>query len=123
MPIPTREPFLAYLLGHASMLRHRRDATSSAAERLEKHAHALDLLAELMRALPEDDERLLMLATLAVRHGQFLPGPATDHALTQFAGTSREVCDAFLDNLVRTARDDAITRARAQGHLPPERPR
>ena len=64
MPIPTREsPFLAYLLVHATMLRGRRDVTSGAAERLEKRAQALELLAELVRALPEDDERLLMLAT------------------------------------------------------------
>jgi hypothetical protein len=90
---------------------------------MEKHAQALELLAELVRALPEDDERLLMLTTLAVRHGQFVPGPAAEHALTQFAGASREACDAFLDNLVRTARDDALARAREHGHLPPERPR
>ena len=98
MPIPTREsPFLAYLLVHATMLRGRRDVTSGAAERLEKRAQALELLAELVRAVPEDDERLLMLATLAVRHGQFVPGPAAEHALTQFAGTSREACDAIRD--------------------------
>ena len=124
MPIPTREsPFLAYLLVHATTLRGRRDVASGAAEHLEKHAQALELLAELVRALPEDDERLLMLTTLAVRHGQFVPGPAAEHALTRFAGTSREACDAFLDNLVRTARDDALARAREHGHLPPERPR
>jgi len=123
MPIPIREPFVAYLLAHAAMLRRRRDVTSGAVERLEKHAQALELLAELVRSLPENDERLLMLDTLTVRDGQFVPGPAADHALSQFAGTSREACDAFLDNLVRTARDDALARARAQGHLPPERPR
>ena len=123
MPVPTREPFLAYLLVHARLLRHRRDVTSGAAERLEKRAQALELLAEIMRALPEDDERLLTLATLAVRDGRFVPGPAAEHALSQFGGTSREACNAFLDNLVRTARDDALARARAQGLLPPERPR
>jgi hypothetical protein len=123
MSTPTREPFVAYLLVHAAMLRRRRDVTSGAVERLEKHAQALELLAELVRSLPEDDERLLMLATLAVRDGQFVPGPATEHALSQVADTSREACDAFLDNLVRTARDDALARARAHGHLPPERPR
>jgi len=37
----------------------------------------------------EDDDRLLMLVTLAVRHVQFAPGPAADHAITRFAGASR----------------------------------
>lgn len=123
MSTPTREPFIAYLLVRAAVLRRRRDVTSGAVERLQKHAQALELLAELVRSLPEDDERLLMLATLAVRDGQFVPGPATEHALSQFADTSREAGAAFLENLVRIARDDAIARARAHGHLPPERPR
>jgi hypothetical protein len=123
MPTSTREPFIAYLLVHAAVLRRRRDVTSGAVEHLQKHAQALELLAELVRSLPEDDERLLTLATLAVRDGQFVPGPATEHALSQFADASREACDALLDNLVRIARDDALARARAHGHLPPERPR
>jgi hypothetical protein len=120
---PTREPFVAYLLVHAATLRRRREVASGAIERLEQHAQALELLAAFVRSQPADDERLLTLATLAVRDGQFVPGPATEHALSQFADTSREACDAFLDNLVRTARDDALARARAHGHLPPERPR
>ena len=123
MSTPTGEPFVAYLLVHAAMLRRRRDVTSGAVERLEQHAQALELLAEFVRSLREGDERLLMLATLAVRDGQFVPGPAAQHALSRFAGASREACAAFLDNLVRIARDDALARARAHGHLPPERPR
>ena len=122
MPSPTREPFIAYLLVHAAVLRRRRDVTSGAVERLQRHAQALELLAAFVRSLPAEDERLLMLVTLAVRDGQFVPGPATEHALSQYADTSREACDAFLDNLVRTARDDALARARAHGHLPPQRP-
>ena len=110
MPNPTHAPFLAYLLVHATMLR-RRDAAPGAAERLEEHAHALELLADLVRALPEDDERLLLLGSLVVRGGQFAPGPASEHALTQFAGTSRDACDTFLTSLVQIARDDAIARA------------
>ena len=51
-------------------------ATPATAAALAEHAHALELLADLVRDLPEDDERLLMLGTLAVRHGQFAPGPA-----------------------------------------------
>ncbi len=123
MHSPTREPLVAYLLVHAAMLRRRSDVGAGAIERLEKHAQALELLAAFVRSLPAEDERLLMLATLAVRDGQFVPGPATEHALSQFADTSPEACDACLENLVRTARDDAIARARAHGHLPPERPR
>jgi hypothetical protein len=123
MPNPTREAFLAYLLVHATMVRRRRAAVLGAAERLEEHARALELLADLVRVLPEDDERLLILGTLVVRGGQFAPGPASEHALTQFAGTSREACDTFLTSLVPIARDDALARARAHGHLPPRRPR
>ena len=83
MAIPARDPFIAYLLGHATMLRGRLGAP------LAGHAHALELLADVVRDLPEDDERLQLLVTLVVRHGQFAPGPAADHALTRFAGTSR----------------------------------
>ena len=123
MAIPSTQPIPAYLLGRAALLRRQRGAAPGVAERLEVHAHALEQLAELVRGLPEDDERLLMLLTLAVRDGQFTPGAATEHALSQFDGTSREACDSFLTNLVRIARDDAFARARDQGHLPPERPR
>jgi hypothetical protein len=123
MEIPARTPLIAYLLVHVSLLRRRRDAVPAAAERLAEHALALELLAEVVRDLPEDDERLQMLVTLAVRHGQFVPGPAADHALTRFAGTSREVCDIFLTTLVRVARDNALGRARDHGVLPPKRPR
>ncbi len=123
MAIPTREPFLVYLRARAAALRRQRATTPAAAERLGAHAQALDLLAEVVQDLPEDDERLMVLETLAVRDGQFVPGAATEHALTQFASTSREACDAFLTMLVRVARDDAIARARTHGHLPPQRPR
>jgi hypothetical protein len=122
MTTPTRAPFLDYLLAHAVMLRQRRATAPAAAERLEAHAHALELLAELVRALPADDERLLMLDTLAVRDGQFRAGAGTEHALNQLDSTSREACDLFLTNLVRIARDDALSSARAHGHLPPQRP-
>ena len=122
MAIPARDPFIAYLLVHAAMLRARQAAPAAAAP-LAEHAHALELLADVVRDLPEDDERLLMLVTLAVRHGQFAPGPAADHALTRFAGASRAVCDTFLTTLVHVARDDALRRARDHGVLPPKRPR
>jgi hypothetical protein len=104
------------------MLRGHQTAPAAVAP-LAEHAHALELLAEVVRDLPEDDERLQMLVTLAVRNGQFVPGPAADHALTRFAGTSREACDAFLTTLVHAARDDALERARDHGILPPKRPR
>jgi hypothetical protein len=123
MATPIREPFLAYVLVHAHMLRRQRVTAPAAAERLEAHAQALDLLAELVRSLPDDDERMLVLGTLAVRGGQFAPGPGTEHALSQFEATSRDACDRFLTNLVRIARDDAIARSRTHGRLPPERPR
>lgn len=117
-----REPFLAYLLVHATMLRGSTAAALGSVERLEAHARGLELLADLVRALPEDDERLLLLETLVVRDGQFVPGPASEHALTQFAGSSHAACEMFLTSLVQVARDDALARARAHGHLPPKRP-
>jgi hypothetical protein len=122
MAIPPRDPFIAYLLVHATMLRGHQVAPAAAAL-LAEHVNALELLADVVRDLPEDDERLLMLVTLAVRHGQFAPGPAADHALTRFAGASRAVCDTFLTTLVHVARDDALGRARDHGVLPPKRPR
>src|SRR6266568_7117920 len=88
MAIPPREPFLAYLLVRAAMLRRRRAGAPIAVSRPEEHAHALELLADLIRTLPDDDERLLMLSTLAVRDGQFVPGASTEHGLSQFAGIS-----------------------------------
>src|SRR5256885_1475807 len=63
MPTPTRAPVVRYLLAHASSLR------------------ALEQLADYVNGLPEVDERLLVIATLAVRDGEFVPGPATQHAL------------------------------------------
>ena len=122
MAIPARDPFIAYLLVHATMLRGHQVAPAAAAL-VAEHVNALELLADVVRDLPEDDERLQMLVTLAVRHGQFVPGPAADHALTRFAGTSREVCDIFLTTLVRVARDNALGRARDYGVLPAKRPR
>jgi hypothetical protein len=65
--IPTREALVVYLLVRAATLRRPPDLAPAAAERLKAHARALDLLVEVVRALPEDDERLLMLGTLVVR--------------------------------------------------------
>jgi hypothetical protein len=81
------------------------------------------LLAEFVRSLTDTNPGLLTLATLVVRDGEFVPGPGAEHAVSQFRGTSAEACDAFLDSLLRTARDDALIRAREQGRLPPQRPR
>ncbi len=50
-------------------------AEAAAAERQEAYAQALELLAELVRSLPEDDERFLILGTLAVPNGQFAQAP------------------------------------------------
>ena len=121
MATPAPDPFIAYLLVHATMLRGHQPAPAAAAL-LAAHVNALELLVDVVRDLPEDDERLLMLATLAVRHGQFAPGPAADHAITRFAGASRNVCDTFLTTLVHVALDDALGRARDHGVLPPRRP-
>jgi hypothetical protein len=113
MQHPTREPFLAHLLVHAAMLRRHHATELGAAKRLEEHAHALDLLADLVRARPEDDERLLLLGTRScVAVSSHRAQPAS--MLTQFAGTSCEACDTFLTGLVRIARDDALARVLLQ---------
>jgi hypothetical protein len=116
MAIPTRDPVVRYLLLHATTLRL---PGNRAAERLDEHARAFELLADYVRELAEDDERLLLLGTLAVRGGEFLPGPATEHALSQFTGATVDECAAFLSRLSLIARDDALARAREFGFLPP----
>jgi hypothetical protein len=121
MAIPTRDPVVRYLLLlHATIF--RQSGVRAAAERLDEHARAIELLANYVRGLAEDDERLLQLGTLAVRGGEFLPGPATEHALSQFKGASVDECATFLSRLNHIARDDALARAREFGFLPP-RPR
>ena len=119
MAIPTRDPVVRYLLLHATTLRI---PGTRPAERLDQHARAIKLLADYVRGLAEDDERLLQLATLAVRGGEFLPGPAAKHALGQFTGATVDECATFLSQLSHIARDDALARAREFGFLPP-RPR
>src|SRR5260370_32194027 len=119
MAIPTRDPVVRYLLFHATTLGR---PGIRAAERVDQRARAIELLANYVRGLAEDDERLLQLGTLAVRGEEFLPGPATEHALSQFTGATADECATFLSRLCHIARDDALTRAREFGFLPP-RPR
>lgn len=113
----TRELLIRYLHARATLL--RLPGPSLATERLEQHACALERLADYVRLLAEDDERLLMLGTLAVRGGEFVPGPATEHALSQFTGVTTAECATFLTELSQIARDDALARAREFGFLPP----
>ena len=117
MAIPTRETLIRYLLARATLLRQP-GTPPAAAERL-AHASALEVLATCIRGLPDDDERLLLLGTLAVREGEFAPGPATEHTLSRFSGASVDECDQFLSQLSHIARDDALARAREFGFLPP----
>ena len=116
MAIPTRDPVVRYLLLHATMLRL---PGTRAAERPAARARAIELLADYVRGLAEEDERLLQLGTLAVRSGEFVPGPATEHALSQFTGATADECATFLSRLCHIARDDALARAREFGFLPP----
>jgi hypothetical protein len=116
MAIPTRDPVVRYLLLHATMLRL---PGTRAVERRDEHARAIELLANYVRGLAEDDERLLQLETLAVRGGEFLPGPATEYALSEFTGATADECVTFLNRLSHVALDDALARAREFGFLPP----
>jgi len=79
MATPIREPFLAYVLVHAQMLRRRRVTAPAAAERLEAHARALDLLAELVRSLPDDTSACSCLARLqcAAASSRLAQAPST----------------------------------------------
>jgi hypothetical protein len=118
MATSTREPLIRYLRAHAKILRisgHSRSAIEGA----ELHTRALEVLADRIGSLAEDDERLLMLGTLVVSGGDFTPGPGAEHALNLFTGTGTEDCEAFLTQLSHIARDDALARAREFGFLPP----
>jgi hypothetical protein len=79
----------------------------------------LEALADFVLALPEDDPRLLELATLMVRHGVFWPGPAVEDTLLMYAGglTGAEL-SALLHSIGQLAVEDALDRARAAGVLP-----
>jgi hypothetical protein len=121
MTSSARDPLAAYLLAQAGLLR-RRDLPPGLAAQAAEQAEILEGLAAFVRSLPESDERLLLLGTLAVRGGQFVPGGATQHAITRFVGTTLEARDAFLTNLTHIARDDALAQARAHGLLPRRRP-
>ena len=101
----------------------QRDLPPVPAAHAAEQAQVLEGLAAFVRGLPESDERLLLLGTLAVRGGQFVPGGATRHAIARFVGASPEARDAFLTTLARVARDDALARARDHGLLPRSRPR
>jgi len=122
MVLSARDPLAAYLLVQAGLLRKRELHPVLAGHAVEQ-AQVLEGLAAFVRSLPESDERLLLLGTLAVRNGQFVPGGGAQHAIARFVGPSPEACDTFLTNLVHIARDDALARARAHGVLPPLRPR
>ena len=117
-----RIPLAVYLLVQAGLLRRRKLHPVLAAHASER-AQLLEGLAAFVRRLPESDERLLLLGTLAVRDGQLVPGGATQHAILTFVGTSPEARDAFLTTLARVARDDAPARARDHGLLPRSRSR
>ena len=116
-----RDPLAAYLLVQAGLLRRRELPPVLAAHAVEQ-AQVLEGLAAFVRSLPESDERLLLLGTLAVRGDQFVPGGATRHAITRFVGTTQEARAALLTTLAHIARDDALAQARAHGLLPQRRP-
>jgi hypothetical protein len=67
-----RDPLAAYLRG--------RELPPVLAAHAVEQAEVLEGLATFVRGLPESDERLLLLGTLTVRHGQLVPGGATQHA-------------------------------------------
>jgi hypothetical protein len=122
MAFSAREPLAAQLLMQADLLRDRALAPAEAAS-VRDQADALGGLAAFVSSLPDSDERLLVLGTLAVRGGQFVAGGATLHAIRRFTGMTAEAREAFLTTLVHVARDDALARARAHGLLPQARPR
>jgi hypothetical protein len=100
------DPLAAYLLVQAALLRHS-DLHAVLTAHASEQAQVLEHLALLVRDLPESDERLVLLGTLAVRDGQFVPGGATRHAIATCMGSSPEACNTFLSALTRIAREDA----------------
>jgi hypothetical protein len=113
VPVNARHAIAAYLLARAS---DERSPPRPLADHL--HARALEELAALVLGLPDGDERLLTLGTLAVRDGAFVPGPATRRALARLQAGPASTYEAFLTRLVRVALEDALQRAREHGLLP-----
>lgn len=83
-------------------------------------AAGLDDLADVVLALPPADERLAVLARLAMTEGLFTPGQQTSYEIGRFRFHSdAATCDAFLDRLVELASADAGEHGRFGGRLPP----
>ncbi len=79
----------------------------------------LAVLSDFVEGLRDDDERLLELGTLTVRHGVFWPGPAVEEVLLGYAGgVSRGELTALLQRVRQLALADALDRARGAGVLP-----
>jgi hypothetical protein len=71
-----REAFVTYLLDTPAQSREP-NARARGFSFAVDTARSLELLANLVLSLPEDDERLQMLASLTVREHRFTPGAAT----------------------------------------------
>jgi hypothetical protein len=94
-----------------------------AAEHPEDHrnsqsAAGLSELAKYVLALPDDDERIIDLTTLATREGVFMPFQEGSRITGRFRfGRPDQDCGAFLGELVRQTHRDALDFAREHGAI------
>jgi hypothetical protein len=89
-------------------------------ERNLRSAAALEALANFVLALPEDDERIQRLATIAVEGEAFVPGQQTAYEIGRFHFFSEESSfDAFLTWMVELAEADRGERGRFGGRQVP----
>src|SRR5258707_12624296 len=103
-PDPRTVPGLSRRSRHHAPSPH--GAPPTADDRLDEHAQALELLADVVCTLPEDDERLLLLGT-SVAGSLHLAQPASMR-LPSLLAFRAKLCDTFLTSLVQIARDDAL---------------
>jgi hypothetical protein len=116
-----RDPLPAYLLVQARLPRSRELPPVLVAHAVDRQ-RCRRAWPPSCAACPESTSGCCCWAPSPPGNGEFVPGGATQHALLTLVGTSPEACEAFLTNLVRSARDDTLARARAHGVLPRRRP-
>ena len=111
----TRRAIAAYLTQVADWRRRKAEEFDRDARNL-RTADALEELADYVRGLPADDERLLALDRLAMEGEVFAPGQMTSYEIGRFRFFSDEPSlDAFLTNLVRLAEADRGEQGRFGG--------
>lgn len=118
MTAQARQSLADYLLQVAAW-RRRRAEEYDRDERNLVAADGLEELAAHILQLPQDDERLAVLAEVAVLHDEFMPGQQTSYEIGRFRFHFAETSlDGFLNHITRIAVADSEERGRFAGKLP-----